>query len=243
VLDRPNPITGVHVEGPLLDKENVSFVGYLAGFPVRHGMTVGEMARLFNGENRIGADLHVIRMKDWERGDWLDSTDLPWINPSPNMRSLNAAALYPGLCLLEFAKNVSMGRGTEAPFEQIGADFLRAREFAAYLNGRHIPGVRVYPTVFTPEASNLKGQRVEGVRFVLTNREVFDATRLGLELAGAVEKLYPGKVDWAKGARLIGSSAVIEQIRAGVDPRSIEQSFQDELSSFLVKRDKYLLYR
>ena len=124
VLDRPNPITGTHVEGPLLDAANKSFVGYFAGEPVRHGMTMGELARMFNGENKLGADLTVIPMQDWNRGDWFDATNLPWINPSPNMRSLNAAMLYPGLCLLEYSKNYSVGRGTDAPFEQIGADFI-----------------------------------------------------------------------------------------------------------------------
>ena len=182
-------------------------------------------------------------MKDWERGDWLDSTNLPWTHPSPNMRSLKAATLYPGVCLLEFAKNVSMGRGTDAPFEQLGADFLNGRELADYLNRRHIPGVRLYPTRFTPDTSNLKGKRIEGVRFVLTHREQFDATRLGLELAVAIEKLYPGKIDWNGGRRLIGSDATIKAIQSGDDPRAIQQGFQDALAAFLTTREKYLLYR
>ena len=134
VLDRPNPITGNHVEGPLLDAANTSFVGYLAGLPVRHGMTMGELARLFNARNKIGAALTVIPMRDWNRGDWFDSTDLPWIDPSPNMRSLKAATLYPGLCLMEYSDNLSVGRGTDAPFEQIGAAFIHGRDLAAYLN-------------------------------------------------------------------------------------------------------------
>ena len=131
-------------------------------------MTMGELARStesLNGEKKIGAALTVIPLEDWNRGDWFDSTGLPWVNPSPNMRSLNAAALYPGLCLLEAAKNYSVGRGTDAPFEQIGADFISGRELAAYLNRRQIPGVRVYPTRFTPADSNFKGVRIEGVRF------------------------------------------------------------------------------
>jgi uncharacterized protein YbbC (DUF1343 family) len=159
------------------------------------------------------------------------------------MRSLTAAILYPGVCLLEFARNVSMGRGTDAPFEQIGADFIRGPELADYLNRRQIPGLRVYPTSFTPDTSNLKGKRIEGVRFQLTNREVFDATRLGLELAAAVQKLYPSRIDWTGGRRLIGSDAVIKSIQAGDDPRTIQQSFQDPLKDFVSTRDKYLLYR
>jgi uncharacterized protein YbbC (DUF1343 family)/CubicO group peptidase (beta-lactamase class C family) len=242
VLDRPNPITGVRVEGPLMDPGNKSFVGYMAGEPVRHGMTVGELAKMFNAENKIGANLTVIPMRDWQRGDWFDSTNLTWINPSPNMRSLNAAMLYPGLCLMEYSKNFSVGRGTDAPFEQIGADFIGGRELAAYLNQRQIPGVRVYPTNFTPTESVFKGVRVEGVRFVITNRELLDGTRVGLELAVGIQKLYPGKVDFSLGKRLIGSDEVIRRIQAAEDPRTIEQSFQDAMDAFAVTRARYLLY-
>src|SRR5262249_34065789 len=156
-------------------------------------------------------------MQDWNRGDWFDATNLPWVNPSPNMRSLNAAILYPGLCLLEYSKNLSVGRGTDAPFEQIGADFIRGRELAAYLNGRHIPGLRAYPTSFTPSESNFKGVHIEGVRFQITNREVFDSTRLGLELAAAIQQLYPGKIDFSASKRLIGSDDVIRRLQAGED--------------------------
>ncbi len=242
VLDRPNPITGVRVEGPLMDPANKSFVGYMAGEPVRHGMTVGELAKMFNAENKIGANLTVIPMQDWQRGDWFDSTNLTWINPSPNMRSLNAAMLYPGLCLLEYSKNFSVGRGTDAPFEQIGADFIGGRELAAYLNQRQIPGIRVYPTSFTPTESVFKGVRVEGVRFVITNRELLDGTRLGLELAVGIQKLYPGKVDFSLGKRLIGSDDVIRRITAAEDPRTIQESFQDAMDAFAEMRARYLLY-
>ncbi len=242
VLDRPNPITGVHLEGPLMDAANKSFVGYLPGEPVRHGMTMGELAKLFNAENKIGANLTVVPMQGWERGDWFDSTNFPWINPSPNMRSLNAATLYPGLCLMEFPKNFSVGRGTDAPFEQVGADFVGGRELAAYLNQRQIPGIRVYPTSFTPSESIFKGVRIEGVRFVITNRETMDATRLGLELAVAIQKLYPGKIDFTGGKRLIGSADVIQRIQAGEDPRTIQQSYEEALEAFAQVRARYLLY-
>jgi uncharacterized protein YbbC (DUF1343 family)/CubicO group peptidase (beta-lactamase class C family) len=243
VLDRPNPITGVKVEGPLLDKANESFVGYFAGLPVRHGMTIGELARMFNVERSINADLTVVAMQDWNRGDWFDSTTQPWVNPSPNMRSLKAATLYPGLCLMEYSKNWSVGRGTEAPFEQVGASFIRGPELAAYLNKRLIPGVRAYPTRFTPTESNYKGLAIDGVRFLVTNREMFDATRLGLELAVAVQKLYPGKIDFAASKRLIGSDEVVRMIAEGQDPRAIQQSFQDAVWEFLKIRDRYLIYR
>ena len=243
VLDRPNPITGTRVEGPLLDAANTSFVGYFPGLPMRHGMTIGELARLFNAEKKIGANLTVIAAEDWQRGDWLDSTSLAWIDPSPNMRSLNAALLYPGVCLLEYSKNYSVGRGTDAPFEQVGADFIGGRELAMYLNQRQIPGVRVYPTSFTPAESNFKGVRVEGVRFVVTNRELFDSTRLGLELGAALAKLYPGKIDFTLSRRLIGSDDAIRRLQAGEDPRAIEQSMADSVAAFVKLREPYLLYR
>ena len=233
VLDRPNPITGVHVEGPMLDRDQLSFVGYFP-VPLRHGMTMGELAKLFNGENHIGANLTVVPMKDWQRGDWFDASDLPWINPSPNMRSLNAALLYPGVAMLEYAKNYSVGRGTDAPFEQIGADFIRGPELAAYLNRRRIPGVRVYATRF---------QAVEGVRFVITNRDDFDSARLGLEIAAALQKLYPGKIDFDANRKLIGSAEVIRALTAGDDPRDIQQKMADSVAAFIKLREKYLLYR
>jgi uncharacterized protein YbbC (DUF1343 family) len=243
VLDRPNPITGTHVEGPLLDASHTSFVGYVPGLPVRHGLTMGELARFVNGEKKIGAALTVIPLDDWRRGDWFDFTNLPWITPSPNMRSLNAAALYPGVALLEAAKNYSVGRGTDSPFEQVGADFIGGRELAAWLNSRQIPGVRAYPTSFTPADSNFRGVRIEGVRFVVTNRELLDSTRLGLELAAGLEKFYPGKIDFRVCGGLIGSDDVIHRLAAGEEARTIQQSFTDAVADFVQSREKYLLYR
>jgi uncharacterized protein YbbC (DUF1343 family)/CubicO group peptidase (beta-lactamase class C family) len=242
VLDRPNPITGVHVEGPLVDSDLLSMVGYFP-VPLRHGMTMGELAKMFNVENHIGANLTVIAMRDWQRGDWFDATDQPWINPSPNMRSLNAALLYPGVGMLEYAKNYSVGRGTDAPFEQIGADFIRGPELAAYLNRRRIPGVRVYATRFQPTSSNLAGTAVEGVRFVSTNRDDFDTARLGLEIAAALQKLYPGKIDFEANRRLIGSMEVVHALAAGDDPQDIQEKIADGVAAFLKLREKYLLYR
>jgi uncharacterized protein YbbC (DUF1343 family) len=205
-------------------------------------MTIGELAKMFNEENKLGAKLIVIEMKDWSRGDWFDSTGLSWINPSPNMRSLNAAMLYPGVCFLESPKNLSVGRGTDAPFEQIGADFIGGRELAAYLNGRQIPGVRVYATSFTPTESNFKGTHIEGVRFQIINREALDATRLGTELVAAIEKLYPGKVDFTLSKRIIGSNDIIQRLKLGEDPRNLQTLMQDDVESFVSKRAKYLLY-
>jgi len=242
VLDRPNPITGAHVEGPLLDAANQSFVGYFAGVPVRHGLTLGELAKLYNAENRIGAALTVIPVEDWQRDDWFDFTNLPWIGPSPNLRTLGAAMLYPGLCLLEYGR-ISVGRGTNFPFEQVGADFIGGRELAAYLYQRQIPGVHFYPTSFTPASSNFQGVHIEGVRFAIVDRESLDATRLGLEVAAALQKLYPGKIDWAVDKKLIGSDDVVRRLQAGEDPRSIERAIGDGVAGFVKLREKYLIYR
>lgn len=241
VLDRPNPITGVHVEPPILDRDKLSFIGYFP-LPLRHGMTMGELARLFNGENHIRADLTVIPMKNWQRGDWFDSTGLPWVNPSPNIRHLMEALLYPGVALLEYSQNFSVGRGTDAPFEMIGADYVNGGELALYLNRRFIPGVRAYPVKFQPAASYFAGKLIDGVRFFITNRETFDSERLGLEIAAAMQKLYPGKISLEANRGLIGNAETIAALAAGEDPRAIRQRQEDSMKEFLESRKKYLLY-
>ncbi len=242
VLDRPNPVTGVHVEPPLLDRDNLSFVGYFP-LPLRHGMTMGELAKMFNSENHIGADLTVVAMKGWDRGDWFDETGLPWVNPSPNLRSLNAAMLYPGVALLEYSPDYSVGRGTDAPFEMIGAQFINGPEFAAYLNQRWIPGVRFYPLRFQPSSPPLAGTELQGIRFQITSRERLDSARLGLEIAAALLKLYPGKISLESDRKLIGNEEVLRALAAGDDPQAIRQRQQDAIQPFLVLREKYLLYR
>lgn len=243
VLDRPNPVTGTRVEGPLLGEGNTSFAGYHPGTPARHGMTMGELARMFNVERKINANLTVIEMKDWRRSDWFDSTGLAWVNPSPNMRSLKAAILYPGVCLIEFAPNISVGRGTDSPFEQIGGDFMSGRELAAHLNQRNLPGLRFYATSFTPTESRFKGKLIEGVRIEITDRELVESVRLGIELACALEKLYPNKVDWSTAKKLIGSDDTVRRIDAGEDPASIMKSLEGPLGEFKKVRAKYLIYR
>jgi uncharacterized protein YbbC (DUF1343 family)/CubicO group peptidase (beta-lactamase class C family) len=242
VLDRPNPLTGTHVEGPMLDGELRSFIGYQP-LPLRHGMTMGELALLFNAENRLRVDLHVIPMKNWQRGDWFDSTGLCWTDPSPNMRSLAAALLYPGVAMLEASRNYSVGRGTDAPFEQIGADWINGRELVAHLASRYIPGVRFYPTRFRPSASHFQGQWVEGVRFLITDREAFSSSRLGLELAAALGRLYPDKIAWEVNRWLIGSRPTIELLAKSEDARAIHQAGQEALADFLKLRQEFLLYR
>lgn len=224
-----------------MQKDLESFVGCY-DTPLRHGMTFGELATMANAEQHWHADLHVIRMRDWERGDWFESTTLTWVNPSPNMRSLNAALLYPGIAMLEGATNYSVGRGTDAPFEQIGATWIQGQALAQYLNSRFIPGVRVYATTFRPTSSNLEGQEVQGVRFVITNREAFDSTRLGIELAAGLAKLFPGKAEFDKCRYLIGNNTTLEQLKSGKDASVIWLEAEEEAQQFSERRKPYLLY-
>ncbi len=241
VLDRPNPITGTHVEGPVLERPLESFVGCL-DLPVRHGMTFGEIASMANAEQHWEADLHIVKMSNWQRGDWFDSTELSWVNPSPNMRSLNAALLYPGIAMLEADTNYSVGRGTDAPFEQIGADWIQGQVLAGALNARFIPGVRMYPTRFRPTESNFAGREIEGVRFVITDREAFDSTRLGIELAAALQKLYPGKLDFEKCRFLIANSETVNELKTNGDAGEIWSQAEAGAAQFAARRKPFLLY-
>ena len=243
VLDRPNPLTGNRVEGPMLDSDNLSFIGAFP-LPLRHGLTIGELARLENGELSLGADLHVIQMTGWKRDQWFDFTGLPWVNPSPNIRNLNEAILYPALAMLESSTNYSVGRGTDAPFEQVGADWIDGPALAQYMTSREIPGVRFKPVEFTPTSSNFSGKKVQGIGIELTDRDAFSATRLGLELALALRKLYPGKIDWEVDRRLIGSHVVVAAFSAGSGTvNQVLDTAATGVSRFVALRQKYLLYR
>ncbi|MGA2101219.1 MAG: exo-beta-N-acetylmuramidase NamZ domain-containing protein, partial [Candidatus Sulfotelmatobacter sp.] len=241
VLDRPNPITGSFVQGPVADAGRESFTDYWA-VPVRHGMTIGELAKMFNAERGINAKLTVVPMEGWQRGDWFDSTGLVWVNPSPNLRSVTEAALYPGVALIE-GTNVSVGRGTDAPFELVGAPWIKSREFAAYLNTRGIAGVRFVPMTFTPTASAYNGQVCQGVNLVLTDRNGFDAPELGVELAAALRKLYPADFKIERMSELLVNQSVYDALVAGQDPRRIAQDWQDGLGKFGKIREKYLIYK
>ncbi len=239
VLDRPDPITGTHVEGPMLDPDKLSFTGSWP-LPLRHGMTMGELARFLNGEKHVQANLQVIQMTGWDRGDWFDATGLPWVDPSPNIRNLNEALLYPGIAMLEASENYSVGRGTDSPFEQIGADWIHGRELARYLTNRNIPGVRFYPVRFTPMSSHFAGKTIEGVRLIVTNRDVFSSSRLGLEVAAALIALYPNKIPVAANKDLIGNGGVMHDLATAGDATAAAGS---GLQRFLEVRQKYLLYR
>jgi uncharacterized protein YbbC (DUF1343 family)/CubicO group peptidase (beta-lactamase class C family) len=245
VLDRPNPINGAQVQGPVSNpavcpNEGCRFVNYHP-LPVRHGMTVGELARLFNAEHRINARLQVVPMEGWLRGDWFDATGLTWVGPSPNLRSLTAATLYGGVGLIE-GTNVSVGRGTDTPFEFVGAPWIKARELASYLNARAISGVRFVPVSFTPNASRYAHQQCHGVNLVVVNRDSLDAPELGLELAAALHKLYPNEYKLERMIELIVNQPVFNAIAEGQDPRRIEQDYREAVERFEALRKKYLLY-
>lgn len=241
VLDRPDPITGSFVQGPVADDGKESFTSYWT-VPVRHGMTMGEIGRMFNSERGINAKLTVIAMDGWQRGDWFDSTGLPWVNPSPNLRSVTEAALYPGVALIE-GTNVSVGRGTDTPFELVGAPWIKSRELAAYMNARGIGGVRFVPVTFTPTGSNYSGQACQGVNIVITDRNGLDAPELGIELAAALHKLYAADFKIEKMQALLVSQGVYDALVAGQDPRRIAQDWMDRLEAFGKIREKYLIYK
>jgi len=241
VLDRPNPITGTLVQGPVSEAGRENFTNY-GLVPVRNGMTLGELAQMFNSEHNIHAKLTVVAMQGWMRGDWLDSTGVEWINPSPNLRSLIEATVYPGVGLIE-GTNISVGRGTDTPFELLGAPWINGRELAAYLNARQIPGVRFVPITFTPTSSNYSGQPCHGVNIVLTNREFLDATELGMELAAALLKLYPEQYHVEKILDILASKAVYDELVRGEDPHRIDLDWQDDLQKFEKIRERYLIYK
>jgi uncharacterized protein YbbC (DUF1343 family) len=240
VLDRPNPIGGSIVEGPILDSNLRSFVGYFP-LPVRYGMTMGELAEMFNGEEHLGTDLHVIKMQGWERTDWLDETGQQWKNPSPNLRSLTETILYPGVGMVEGA-NVSVGRGTDTPFELVGAPWVDGKWLSVYLNSRDIQGVRFLPVDFTPQSSKFAGQVCHGVQISLVDRQALNAPELGVELASALHQLFPKKFELDKTLRLIGSQWVLDDITNNFDPQRIEYLWQQPLMNFRKLRAKYLLY-
>jgi uncharacterized protein YbbC (DUF1343 family)/CubicO group peptidase (beta-lactamase class C family) len=240
VLDRVNPIDGFTVEGPTLDKARLSFVGYFPS-PIRHGMTMGELARLFNAENKIGADLTVVPVKGWKRDQWFDETGLQWVNPSPNMRNMNAATLYPGVAVIE-GTNVSVGRGTDSPFEQFGAPWMDGSKLASALNARRLPGIRFYPTSFTPTASSFKGERCGGVFMIVTDREALQAARLGVEIASAIYRQHGDTWQIDKMLALLGSAKALEAIKALEDPARIAASFANDEGKWRLLRAKYLIY-
>jgi uncharacterized protein YbbC (DUF1343 family)/CubicO group peptidase (beta-lactamase class C family) len=241
VLDRPNPITGSQVQGPLSQSAFPGFTNYYP-LPVRHGMTMGELAQMFNEGKKIGAHLRVVPMENWLRGDWFDSTGILWVNPSPNLRTMNEAALYPGVAMIE-STNVSVGRGTDTPFELVGAPWIDTRAFAEYLNARLIAGVRFVPVAFTPSSAVYSGQICHGVNLIVTDRNVLDSPELGIELAAALRKLYPEQWKIDRWMTILANQDVYDALARGDDPRNIAQAWQEELQKFRDTRAKYLIYK
>jgi uncharacterized protein YbbC (DUF1343 family) len=223
------------------DPGRESFVSY-DSVPARHGMTMGELAQMWNAERNIHARLQVVPLEGWMRGDWFDSTGVNWINPSPNLRSLTEATLYPGVALIE-GTNVSVGRGTDTPFEIVGAPWINGRELTQYLNARNISGVRFVPVTFTPNASNYANEKCAGVNIVVTDRNALDGPELGVELASALHKLYPQQFHMERMIQLLVNQSVYDAIAQGQDPRRIAEDWREPLEKFQQLRQKYLIYK
>ena len=240
VLDRPDPINAEAVQGPVLDPSLTSFTGYMP-MPVRHGMTMGELARMFNAEEQLSAKLHVVAMRYYGRREWFDQTGLHWIGPSPNLQRLAGVDLYPGVGLLEGAA-ISVGRGTPTPFELLGAPWIDGRSLAAYMAKRAIPGASFAPADFTPTTSNFAGVACHGVRITVTDRNALDTPRLGIELIVALARLYPGSLKLDAMLGMIGSPPVLDALKSNLEPEDVVRIWQPALASFLQTRAKYIQY-
>jgi uncharacterized protein YbbC (DUF1343 family) len=241
VLDRPNPLNGDIVEGPMLDTEKTSFVAYYP-LPVRYGLTIGELAQFFNTENHINAQLHVIPMKNWHRNYFFESTGLKWIPPSPNLRTLKGSLLYPGLEILQNA-GVSVGRGTEAPFEEFGAPWITGEEVAAVLNAKSLPGVHFVNQPFIPVSGLYAGQHCGGVGVRVTDRAALRSMRIGLEIAVELQKRYPGHFDVTKILLLLGNDSTVQQLQSGAAPVEIIAGWGKDLAAYAAVRRRYFLYK
>lgn len=241
VLDRPNPMGGEIVEGPMLDPDKTNFVAYFP-IPVRYGLTIGELAQFFNEENHIGAELHVITMRNWHRNYFFESTGMKWIPPSPALRTVKGSLLYPGIEILQNA-GVSVGRGTQAPFEEFGAPWMNGDEVAAALNERHLPGLHFTGQPFIPISGPYSGERCGGVSIRITDRFAVRSMRMGLEIGEILQKLYPQQFNTGKLIELLGNADTVQQIQAGVAPEKIVASWSPSLAAFDQVRRKYFLYK
>jgi len=240
VLDRPNPINGVNVGGPVLDDGKQSFTGFHP-LPVRHGMTTGELARMFRAELGLDLDLEVVPLEGWRRSDYFDDTGLPWVNPSPNMRSLTEALLYPGIGLLE-TTNLSVGRGTDTPFELFGAPWLDGERLAAGLQRLGLPGVAFSAIAFIPSASKFEAEPCQGVGIRITDRTAFDPLRTGLEIALQLRRDYPEQWDIVSYGKLLGNEAVLQAVSSGRGYAEIVDIYRPGLEDFERRRAAYLVY-
>jgi uncharacterized protein YbbC (DUF1343 family) len=241
VLDRPNPIGGEIVEGPILDADKTNFVGYFP-IPVRYGLTIGELAQFFNAENHINADLHVITMKNWHRNYFFESTGIRWIPPSPNLRTIKGSIVYPGLEILQDA-GVSVGRGTEAPFEEFGAPWMDGEKVASALNGEDLPGLKFVAQPFIPVSGLYAGKRCGGVGIRIGERGAVRPMRMGLEIASLLQKMYPQNFTISKTIGLLGDAETVQKLKDGVPPSEIVASWQPSLAEYDKTRRKYFLYK
>jgi uncharacterized protein YbbC (DUF1343 family)/CubicO group peptidase (beta-lactamase class C family) len=241
ILDRPDPINGVAVEGPVADEDKLTFIAAHT-VPVRYGMTIGELGSMMNAERKIGADLRVIRMEGWNRSMWFDETGQTWINPSPNMRSLAQATIYPGIGLLEYT-NVSVGRGTDTPFEILGAPWMDGRKLAAHLNSRGLPGARFVPIRFKPNASVFKDQECGGINIIVTDRNSFNAVRMGLEIVSALRSLFNAEWQSERYSRLLLNQEIFDRIMRGDPPAEIQKTIEEKNKDFHARRAPFLLYK
>ena len=241
VLDRPNPLGGEIIEGPMLDADKTNFVAYFP-IPARYALTIGELAQFFNSENHINADLHVIAMKNWHRNYFFESTGIRWIPPSPNLRTLKGSIVYPGLEILQSA-GVSVGRGTEAPFEEFGAPWMDGEKVASALNAGHLPGLKFVTQPFIPVSGLYAGKRCNGVGIRIGDRAAVRSMRMGLEIAALLEKMYPQNFDVSKTIVLLGNAETVQKLEDGATPAHIVASWQTSLSDFDKIRRRYLLYK
>jgi uncharacterized protein YbbC (DUF1343 family) len=242
VLDRPNPCTGLLPEGPIADKKSQGFTAY-GPMPVAHGMTFGELAQMYKGDFGVSeCDLHVVKMEGWKRDMWFDETGLMWINPSPNMRNVTQALLYTGTCLLE-ATNVSVGRGTDQPFELFGAPWIDGRKLSAALNEQKLAGVRFVPIEFTPTSSKFKDQKCQGVFIIVTDRNVIKPVEAGVAMAWTLNKLFGEKFESAKVVRLLQNEATQKAWMEATSPADVAKVWQSDLDAFKKIREKYLIYQ
>jgi uncharacterized protein YbbC (DUF1343 family) len=248
VLDRPDLIGGEQAQGPVSDEDlttgSASYIDYMP-LPVRSGMTIGELARYVAGVKHLDVDLAVVPMEHWSRGEYFDETGLTWTNPSPNLRTLSAAMLYPGLGFLDFS-GVSVGRGTATPFEMFGASWMHAADVADALTARHIPGVsfRAMTTTVEETANHypFHGQTIDAVGVSVTDRRALDSPELGVEILSALHRMYPTQFEVEKTLRLIGSRSTLDAIERGDDPRSIADAWAPKLAAYVEARKAFLLY-
>lgn len=242
VLDRPNPIGGLRVEGPIADDKHLGFTAY-TNMPLVHGMTVGELAEYYNGEKKIGAKLTVIPMQGWTRDMYWEQTGVTWRNPSPNLRSPNQAVLYPAIGLLE-ASNIAVGRGTDLPFEQFGAPYIDGPKLAQALTDLGLTGVTFAPTSWTPEDKlhKFNGEKINGVKVTVTDRATFDSTATGMAFAWTLNRLYPGKWNKEELVKMAQNEDAVTKLFSLSDPKQANTIWSGELDAWKAIRAKYLKY-